>query len=238
MEDLSLLEKFLKVNFKDIRLLKEALVHRSYLNEYPKCPFEHNERLEFLGDSVLELLVSEYLYKNFRKPEGEMTDLRASLVNSENLANIARKLKIGKFLLLSKGEAKDIGRARIAILANTLEAIIGAIYLDQGLERVREFIRENILSLLPEILEKKVIKDPKTQLQEIAQERFSITPHYEVLEEWGPDHKREFLVGAYLEKKLIAKDQGFSKQEAEEKAAQKALQIITNHQKSLKGKSL
>lgn len=227
MEDLSFLEKSLKVNFKDKKLLKEALIHRSYLNECPECPFEHNERLEFLGDSVLELLVSEYLYKNFRKPEGEMTDLRASLVNFENLANIARKFKIEEFLFLSKGEAKDTGRARVAISANTLEAIIGAIYLDQGLEKAREFVRENILSLLPEILQKKVIKDPKTQLQEIAQAKFSITPHYEVLKEWGPDHKREFLVGAYLDKKLIAKGQGLSKQEAEEKAAQGALQTIT-----------
>lgn len=225
-KSLGKLEKILEVHFKNQNLLKIALTHRSYLNEHPEFLKEHNERLEFLGDSVLELLVSEYLYEKFQKPEGEMTNLRAALVNSEILGKIAKKLKIEDYLFLSKGEAKDINRARMALLANALEAIIGAIYLDQGMEKARSFVKKNILILLPDILKKKIIKDPKTQFQEIAQERFSITPHYKVLREWGPDHEKRFLIGLYLNKKIITKGEGFSKQEAEEKAANKALKSI------------
>ncbi len=225
-DNLTGLEEILGVHFKNKNLLKTALTHKSYLNEHPKASQEHNERLEFLGDAVLEFLVTDYLYKNFNKPEGEMTALRASLVNSQQLAQVARILKIESYLLLSKGEQKDKGRARISILANALEAIIGAIYLDQGIEKTREFVKANILVHLPEIIQKGKFQDPKSRFQEIAQEKFAITPTYQTLKEWGPDHQREFLVGVYLDKKLIAKGHGFSKQEAEEEAAREALKYF------------
>jgi len=225
------LENILEVSFKNQNLFQEALIHRSYLNEHPECSLKHNERLEFLGDSVLELLVSEYLYKEFQRPEGEMTNLRAALVNSETLGEIAKKLKIEDYLFLSKGEAKDTGRARTVLLANALEAIIGAIYLDKGLTEASRFIRKNILSALPDILKKEIIKDSKTQFQEISQERFRVTPRYEVLKEWGPDHAKRFLVGLYLNKTIMAQGQGFSKQEAEEAAARKALQALNSNTK-------
>jgi len=226
-DNLTSLEEILGVHFKNKNLIRTALTHRSYLNEHPKVPQEHNERLEFLGDAVLEFLVTEYLYKSFKnKPEGELTALRAALVNSQRLAEVARTLKIENYLLLSKGEEKDKGRARISILENTMEAIIGAIYLDQGIEKAKEFVKNNILVHLPEILQKGEIRDPKSQFQELAQERFAITPTYRTLKEWGPDHRREFLVGVYLDKKLIAKGHGFSKQEAEEEAAREALKNL------------
>jgi ribonuclease-3 len=225
-ENLMELEKVLGVHFRNQKLLLEALTHRSYLNEYPEPSLEHNERLEFLGDAVLELLVSEYLYKNFKKPEGEMTNLRAALVNAKTLANVAKNLYIENYLLLSKGEKNDTSRAREALLANALEAIIGAIYLDQGIESAGKFIEKNILSLLPRVLKREVIKDAKSRFQEVAQEKFGITPDYKVLKEWGPDHQKQFQVGAYLEKKLIAQGQGFSIKEAEEEAAKKALRAL------------
>jgi len=218
------LEEILEVRFKNKDLLQEALIHRSYINEHPECSLENNERLEFLGDSALELLVSEYLYKKFEKPEGEMTNLRAALVNSKILSEIAKKLKIGDYLFFSKGEAKDSNsRARMALLANALEAVIGAIYLDQGINKTRKFVKKNILSALPNILKRKIIKDPKTQLQEITQEKFRVIPHYKVLKEWGPDHARKFLIGLYLNRKILAKGEGCSKQEAEENAARVGL---------------
>ncbi|MCD6094891.1 ribonuclease III [bacterium] len=227
IDNLTSLEEILGVHFKNKNLIRTALTHRSYLNEHPNVPQEHNERLEFLGDAVLEFLVTDYLYKSFKnKPEGELTALRAALVNSQRLAEVARTLKIENYLLLSKGEEKDKGRARISILENTMEAIIGAIYLDQGIERAKEFVKNNILVHLPEILQKGEIRDPKSQFQELAQERFAITPTYSTLKEWGPDHRREFLVGVYLGKKLIAKGHGFSKQEAEEEAAREALKNL------------
>jgi len=230
-KDLAGLEKILEVHFKNQSLLQEALIHRSYLNEHPECSLEHNERLEFLGDSVLELLVSEYLYKEFQRPEGEMTNIRAALVNSGALAEIAKKLKIEDYLFLSRGEAKDTGRARMVLLANALEAIIGAIYLDQGLARASRFVKKNVLSVLPNIIEKEIIKDPKTQFQEITQEKFRVTPRYEVIKEWGPDHAKRFLIGLYLNKTIVAQGQGFSKQEAEEAAARKALQALNSNDK-------
>ncbi|MFH0987570.1 MAG: ribonuclease III [Patescibacteria group bacterium] len=220
------LEKILGVHFTNKELLRNALTHRSYLNENPGFSTEHNERLEFLGDSILELLVSECLFKELKRPEGEMTNLRAALVNSESLSEIAKELEIEKYLFLSRGEAKDTGRARASILANALEAIIGAIYLDRGIEETRCFVRNNILNLLKDVLEKKVIKDYKTQFQESAQEKYSITPSYKVLREWGPDHEKKFLVGVFLNKNIIAKGQGFSKQEAEEEAARIALKEL------------
>lgn len=224
MKDLSPLEEILGVVFKDKNLLQQALTHRSYINENPKFHLDHNERLEFLGDAVLELVVTERLYQNYKNPEGELTSWRAALVNSKMLAQIAQDIGINNFLLLSKGEAKDTGRARQYILANTIEALIGAIHLDQGYAAAAKFIQAHILTKLPEILKGELYKDPKSRFQEEAQERVSITPTYEVLDEWGPDHAKRFVVGIFLGEELVAKGEGSSKQEAQERAAEKALE--------------
>lgn len=223
MTDLSLLEQKLGVEFKNKDFLLQALTHRSYLNENPDFRLAHNERLEFLGDAVLELAVTKYLYEKYENPEGELTSWRAALVNSKMLAVIARDLEMNDFLLLSRGETKDMGRAREYILANAMEATIGALYLDQGFDEAEALIERCITPKLPEIMEKGLYKDPKSRLQEEAQERVGITPTYEVLEEWGPDHSKQFLVGIFLGKELIAKGEGASKQEGEEHAAQNAL---------------
>ncbi|HID41784.1 MAG TPA: ribonuclease III, partial [Pyrodictium sp.] len=178
MKDLSFLEKRLKVSFKNKGLLIQALVHRSYLNEHPYFKYPHNERLESLGDAVLELIVSEHLYKNYQRPEGELTNWRASLVNTERISEVAKELGIESYLFLSKGEAKDTGKARQIILANTFEAIVGAIYLDQGYSQAKKFVERVLISKLPYILKHKLYLDPKTRFQEIAQAKLKITPHY------------------------------------------------------------
>lgn len=206
-------------------LIKSALVHRSYLNEHPKFELDHNERLEFLGDAVLELVVTENLYLNYPNPEGELTNWRASLVNSKMLSKIGQNLEIESLLYLSRGEQKDQGKARQYILANAMEAIIGAIYLDQGWDTAKKFIETNILSELPEILEKKLYLDPKSNFQEQAQEKTGITPSYKVLKESGPDHNKIFEVGVYLKSQQIAVGKGSSKQEAQEEAARAALEL-------------
>lgn len=224
MKDISKLESKLGIKFKNQDLLRQALTHRSYLNENPEFRLEHNERLEFLGDAVLEIVVTEYLYNSFPNPEGELTNWRAALVKAETLSQIGDDLGINDFLLLSKGEAKDIGRARQYILANTLEAIIGAIYLDQGHEAVAGFIKKNIISHLDEILAKGEHRDAKSVFQEEAQERVGTTPTYEVIKEWGPDHAKHFLVGVYLNGDLVAEGEGLSKQEAQLEAAKKGLE--------------
>jgi ribonuclease III len=224
MKDFKNLQKSLKVEFAKLDLLKVAVTHRSYLNEHPEFKHEHNERLEFLGDAVLELIVTEYLYNNFPNPEGELTNWRASLVNSNMLSEIAKDLEIEDYLYLSKGEAKDKdSKARKYILANAMEALIGAIYLDQGYEESKKFITANIITQLPEILEKRLYQDPKSRFQEIAQEKAGVTPTYKVLEESGPDHAKHFVVGIFLKKELVAKGEGTSKQEAQVKAAEEAL---------------
>ena len=223
MKNISKLESKLGTKFNNQDLLLQALTHRSYLNENPDFRLDHNERLEFLGDAVLELVVTEYLYKNHLNPEGDLTNWRAALVKAETLAQIADDLEINGFLLLSKGEAKDTGRARQCILANTLEAIIGAIYLDQNYEPVKGFIEKNIIVYLPEILEKGEHRDAKSVFQEEAQERVGVTPTYEVLREWGPDHAKHFSVGVFLNGDLIAEGEGLSKQEAQLEAAKNAL---------------
>ncbi len=225
MKKFSDFEKIIKIEFQDKNLLQQAFVHRSYINENPKFALDHNERLEFLGDAVLELAVTEYLYKNYKNPEGELTSWRAALVNYRMLSEIASSLKMNDFLLLSRGEAKDTGRARQIILANAIEALIGAIYLDQGLEPARSFIQKNVLPHLPEILATKKYKDAKSLFQEEAQARVNVTPVYKVLEEYGPDHAKNFIVGVYLKDELVAQGQGASKQEAEDKAAQEALKV-------------
>lgn len=220
-------EKKIGVEFKDKNLLRQAFIHRSYINENPPPAggaLEHNERLEFLGDAVLELIITEYLYQQYPdKTEGDMTSYRAALVNANMLSEVANELSMGDFLLLSRGEAKDTGRARQYILANTFEALIGAIYLDQGYDIVFSFLKKNLFPKLKEILEKKLWIDAKSLFQEKAQEFDAITPAYKVLSESGPDHAKHFIVGVYLDGDMVAEGEGSSKQEAEQHAARNAL---------------
>lgn len=217
-------EKNLRFSFQNKDLLVQALTHRSYLNENPSFRTGHNERLEFLGDAVLELAVTEKLYAEFPdKPEGELTSFRAALVNAKMLADVGADIGINGFMLLSRGEAKDVGRARQYILANAMEALIGAIYLDQGYAAARDFIHRVVLSRLPEVLDKKLYKDPKSLFQEEAQDRVGITPTYEVMREWGPDHDKHFVIGVFLGRELVAEGEGASKQIAQEEAARAGL---------------
>lgn len=211
------------VEFKNPDLLKQAVTHRSYLNENRGHALEHNERLEFLGDAVLELVVTEYLYNHFPNPEGELTSWRAALVNGDMLATVARTLDVEQYLLMSKGESKDVGRARTYLLANAMEAIIGALYLDQGYAAARDFVLKNVVVRLEEILRDKTHVDPKSYFQERAQEDLRITPSYRVIKEWGPDHDKHFVVGVYLGDLLVAEGEGNSKQEAQRQAAKQAL---------------
>lgn len=222
-EKLNELEQKIGFVFKNKDLLLTALTHRSYLNENPSWRLDHNERLEFLGDAVLELVVTEYLYRNYPNPEGEMTNWRAALVNANILSKITGEFDLNDYILLSRGEAKDTGRARQYILANAIEALIGAIYLDQGYEPCEKFIKKFILKELSMIIEKRLYRDAKSLFQEMAQDKVGITPTYEVLDEWGPDHARNFKVGVFLEKELIGQGQGPSKQEAQQQAAEDAL---------------
>ncbi|MGI6373893.1 MAG: ribonuclease III [Patescibacteria group bacterium] len=219
--ELANLQKQLGVNFNNQALLKQAITHRSYLNEHPEFKLGHNERLEFLGDAVLEIIVTEYLYLNYQTtPEGELTNWRAALVNAKMLYEIAQELNIDEYLLLSKGEAKDKNKkARQFILADVMEAIIGAIYLDQGMEVAKVFVLTNIVSKLDEVLENQAYLDPKSHFQEKAQEQRGITPHYEIISETGLDHDKTFVVGLYLNDELITTGEGSSKQEAQVMAA-------------------
>jgi ribonuclease III len=222
------LAKKIKTTFKNERLLEEALTHRSYLNENSKWPIPHNERLEFLGDAVLELVVTDHLYQTFpEKPEGELTSIRAALVNHLMLSRVANDIDLDDFILLSRGEAKDTGRAREAILSNAVEAIIGAIYLDQNYRAADRFIEKYLLKYLDEVMEEELFVDAKSQLQELVQERQKITPTYRVLKTEGPDHAKKFTVGTYRDKTLIAKGSGLSKQDAERNAAENALKKLS-----------
>jgi ribonuclease-3 len=223
--DLSQLENKIKVQFKDRNMLQSALTHRSYLNENRKWPLAHNERLEFLGDAVLELITTEHLYRNYPNPEGELTNLRSALVNYKMLSEIASELGLDEFILLSRGEAKDMGRARQVILANAFEALIGAIYIDSGFEIARNFINEFVIDHLPAILTEGKVLDPKSKFQELSQEKMGITPHYKVLAQWGPDHNKNFEVGVFIGEKQIATGTGPSKQEAEIAAAENGLKV-------------
>jgi ribonuclease-3 len=212
------------ITFKDKDLITQALTHRSYLNEYPKWNLPHNERLEFLGDAVLELIVTEALFDKFPKqPEGQLTVLRAALVNYQILAKVAENIDLDDYILMSRGERKDTGRAREVILANAIEAVIGAIYLDQGFEKTRTFVLKFILVHLDEVLKTKSYKDAKSELQEIVQEKLRVTPTYAVRGELGPAHERRFTMGVYFGDKLIAEGEGLSKQDAEIEAAKNAL---------------
>lgn len=217
------LEKKIGIEFNNKDLILEALTHRSYLNERPDWRLDHNERLEFLGDAVLELIVTEYLFKNYKEPEGILTTWRAALVNANMLSAISHKFSLNDYLLLSRGEAKDTGRARQYILANAFESVIGAIYLDQGYEAAKAFIDKFVLTELKQVIENKLYRDAKSTFQEQAQERVGVTPTYEVMEEWGPDHAKNFKIGVYLDSELAGTGQGPSKQEAEQKAAEDAL---------------
>ncbi len=218
------LESKIGVEFKNKDLLLTALTHRSYLNENAAWKLDHNERLEFLGDAVLELVVTEDLFAKYPNPEGELTNWRAALVNAVMLAQISTEFNLNDYILMSRGEAKDTGRARQYILANAMEALIGAIYLDQGYAVAAEFIHRFITKELPRIIEQRLYRDAKSLFQEQAQEKVGVTPNYEVLQEWGPDHARQFKVGVYVGSELAGEGEGASKQEAQQKAAEAALQ--------------
>ena len=223
MENLQQLQKKLGINFNNLDLLQQAFVHRSYLNEHQFAP-GHNERLEFLGDAVLELIVTEYLFDKFSdKPEGELTALRAALVRRETLKEMADELEFHKYLKVSKGEAKN-AKDQAAMLSNTIEAFIGATFLDQGLEVVRKFITEHLLPKTDIILQSQAYIDAKSHLQELAQDKESITPTYKVISESGPDHNKIFEVAVYLGSHELAKGTGNSKQAAETDAAAHALE--------------
>lgn len=228
MKDFEQFENKIGVNFKDKDLLVQAFTHRSYLNESHQQEHKlgHNERLEFLGDAVMELIVTDHLYREHpEKAEGEMTNWRAALVNAKMLTKIADEMGFNDFLLLSKGEARETGKARAYILANTFEALLGALYLDQGYDACDEFLKKYLLVNLPEIIKEGLYKDAKSKFQEEAQERVSITPTYRVMKEWGPDHEKKFTVGVFLHQELVAEGEGLSKQEAEEAAAKQALEV-------------
>ena len=219
-------EKKIKVVFKDKNLLKQAFTHRSFINENPGANLSHNERLEFLGDAVLELIVTDFLYKKYPQyAEGELTALRSALVNAIIISEIAADIGMNDYLLLSKGEAKDNGKARQYILANTYEALIGAMYLDAGYEVTNKFITKTLLPKTSEIVNKKLWRDAKSLVQEKAQEFVLVTPAYKVLNQSGPDHDKHFTVGIYFGPNLIAEGKGKSKQEAEQKSAEAALKM-------------
>jgi len=219
-------EKNTKIIFKDKNLLKQAFIHRSFINENPGSNFAHNERLEFLGDAVLELVVTDFLYKKYPNyTEGELTAIRSALVNAIIISEVALQVGMNDYLLLSKGEAKDNGKARQYILANTYEAYVGAVYLDQGYDVVNKFVTNSLLPHTEEIVAKKLWRDAKSLVQEKAQEFVGVTPAYKVLHESGPDHDKHFTVGILFGSNLIAEGKGKSKQEAEQKAAEMALKV-------------
>lgn len=227
-KDFEKLAKHIGVKFNDISLLVIACTHRSFLNENRDVGSEHNERLEFLGDAVLELVVTSFLYKKYpQRTEGILTAYRSAIVNTVSLTKVAEHIGLNDYILLSKGETRDTGRARSIILANTVEAIIGAIYLDQGYDSADNFIKEHILNVIDieEIVANKAWIDAKSRFQEKAQEKVGITPSYKTLKEIGPDHNKKFTLGVFLGDVQVATGIGPSKQEAEQKAAEKALEI-------------
>lgn len=219
------IEEKIGVNFTDQNLLKQAFTHRSYLNENRDAGLGHNERLEFLGDAVLELATTDYLYKNFpEKAEGDLTAYRASLVNTISISDTATELGFNDYLLLSKGESKDTGRARSYILANTFESVIGAIYLDQGYVAAEKFIKEKLIPKLDNIISTGTWIDAKSKLQEVIQEEKGVTPTYKTIKEDGPDHDKIFTVALFYDEEKIADASGKSKQEAEQEVARKILE--------------
>lgn len=226
MPDFAEFEKKIEVSFKDKQLLQTAFTHRSYVNENRDTVREHNERLEFLGDAVLELVITDFLFEKYpERPEGELTAFRASLVNTQSISASASDIGMNDYLLLSKGEARDTGRARQYILANTFEALIGALYIDQGYDIARLFIARTLFPKIDEIVEKRLWQDAKSYFQECAQDTFSTTPSYELVKEVGPDHDKKFIAAAMINGDAIAEGEGRSKQEAEQAAARKALEV-------------
>lgn len=223
--DFAKFENKAELSFKSKALLKQAFTHRSYLNENKASGMEHNERLEFLGDAVLELIVTDYLFNKYpEKPEGELTAFRSALVNANTLADVALKLGMNDYLLLSHGESKDTGRARTYILANTFEALLGAIYIDQGYDATKNFVSKNVFHIIDEVVKQGTWIDAKSRFQETAQEHTGITPLYKTVKETGPDHDKNFTVGVYVGSDLIATGEGRSKQDAEQNAAKRALE--------------
>lgn len=217
-------EKLIGLQFKNQDLLKQAFTHRSYLNENKNLKVGHNERLEFLGDAVLELAITHYLYDIYpNKNEGDLTSIRSALVNAQTCAEIAKKLEVNDYLLLSKGEAKDVGRARQYILANALEAIIGAIYIDAGYDRARDFILDHIAPMTEQIVKEELWADAKSKFQEKAQDIEGVTPSYKTVKETGPDHDKKFTVAVFINSEMVAEGEGDSKQDAEQSAAREAL---------------
>ncbi len=226
MIDFSLFEKKTNIFFKNKKLLEQAFIHRSYINENSGSKLSHNERLEFLGDAVLELVVTDHLYREYpTNNEGELTAYRSSLVNANIIGEVALELGMNEYLLLSKGEAKDVGKARSYILANTYEAYVGALYMDLGYEPAAKFIKDTLFGKLKTIVEKKLWRDAKSLVQEKSQEYLNITPSYKVMGETGPDHDKSFTVGIFFGEDKIATGKGKSKQEAEQEAARNALEI-------------
>jgi len=224
-EEFKTFEDKIGVTFTSAELLRQAFTHRSYLNEHRDEGLSHNERLEFLGDAVLELVVTHFLYNEYPdKPEGDLTAYRAALVNAVTLAEVAAEIGMNDYLLLSRGEAKDTGRARSILLANAIEALIGAIYLDQGYDAAKLFVEKHLFPKVEEIMRKKLWRDPKSTLQEKVQEAEGATPYYEVMRETGPDHDKQFVVGVYAKDVVLAEGSGKSKQEAEQDAARNALE--------------
>ncbi len=210
--------------FRKRELLEQAFTHRSYLNEHRGSGREHNERLEFLGDAILELVVTEFLYNKYPdKPEGELTAFRAALVNTVSIAAAAQALGMNDFLLLSKGESRDTGRARQIILANAFEALIGAIHLDAGYPASRDFISKQLFHKADAVVEHRLWQDAKSKLQELSQEKLGFTPVYEVVSQSGPDHDKVFITGVRLGSERVATGEGRSKQESEQAAAEKAI---------------
>ncbi|HRH30899.1 MAG TPA: ribonuclease III [Candidatus Paceibacterota bacterium] len=219
-------EKNIGLEFKNKKLLVNAFVHRSFLNENSKLGIPHNERLEFLGDAVLELVITDYLYKKYpNNSEGELTAYRSALVNAVTLSETAQEIKMNEYMLLSRGESKDVGKARQYILANAFEAVIGAIYLDQGYSGAEKFISSTLYDKIDEVVSKKLWQDPKSLVQEKAQEVYGVTPSYEVISESGPDHDKKFIIGIFFGKEKIAEGKGKSKQEAETASAKRAIEI-------------
>lgn len=227
MGDLAKVEESCDVKFNDQKLLNQVFIHRSYLNESHEPGLEHNERLEFLGDAVMELVVTEHLYKEYQEPEGVLTNWRAALVKGEMISTVSATLGFEDQLKLSRGEQQSSGKARSIILANTFEAFIGALYLDQGYDPAKEFIHKNLIVHLGDILENNLHIDPKSQLQELLQTSDGITPSYNVISEVGPDHNKVFTVAVLKGKTKIAEGQGQSKQQAQMSAAREALKVIS-----------
>lgn len=219
-----LAQKLIGTEFSNMELLITAFTHRSYVNEHKKSAKEHNERMEFLGDAVLELVVTSHLYSNYQEAEGVLTNWRSALVRTESISAAADTLGFEEYLRLSRGERRGSKRARQQILANTFEAVIGAIYLDQGYDCAEAFITTSVLATLPEIIKTGSWEDAKSKLQELAQEKHSITPAYRVLEEFGPDHEKIFNIGVYIGQELFGEGKGSSKQAAQQAAAEEALE--------------